>query len=570
MLSDQRVRAMLPAMGLHPGDHVTGEVARNICLRTGSKAMIFGSIVSLGNQYVIDLSATDCQTRDSLAVEQVRASRKEDVLESLDNASRDLRSKLGESLPSIEKFYVPFQDAATPSVEAFQSFTTGVLTMYSDPQASIPFYQRAIQLDPNFARAYVSLSAAYATLGEYQQSVAMAKRAYQLRERSSEPERFLIDSTYFMLVTQDLEGAQNVLTLWARTYPRQHLVHVFLTVNYTSRGFYAESLAEAQEALRRAPVPNPIKYGNLMGCYIALNRLSEAKSAYQEARTLHLDDGYVRLQRYNIAFLERDVPEMSNQIHWAESLPPMEGDTFFAARADSEAFSGNLRKARDLTRRAVELARRGGKTETAAQWQLASAFREAEFGSLQRGRDEAASALALSPTRDVQVLAGLAFARSGDLQRAQASANGIAKQFPENAVIQHYWLPTIRGAIELGRGHFDKSLQFLERTRGYEMSSIPPLRGALYPVYLRAQAYLRQGRGLEAAAEFQAILDHPGITLSFPTGVMARLGLARSYALQGDRPKARAAYQQFFAIFKEADPAFAPLKEARSEYQRVK
>jgi eukaryotic-like serine/threonine-protein kinase len=569
VLPDQRVRAMLPLLGLHHDERLTGEAARGVCLRTGSKVMITGSVSSLGSQYVVDLGASICQTGDTLTQEQVVANRKEDVLKALGEASTKLRAQLGESLQSIEKFNVPIQDATTPSLEAFKSFTAGIMTMYSDPKAAIPLFQRAIELDSNFARGYMGLGAAHINLGEYQQGAQMIKRAYILRDRVSEPEKFLINFSYYSQVTGNLDKAGDVLAVWARTYPRQHLVHLFLANNYALRGLYPEALAEAQEALRRAPVPNGIAYDHLMSCYIALDQLDQAAATYADAQAHGVDNYYLHLELYKLAFLQGDGPGMVRQIEWSHASEAE--DSFLAMQADTEAFRGCLAKARELTRQAVTLARAAHRDESAAEWQLSEALREAEFGNFPGAKNEASSALQLSSARDVRILAALAYARSGEWDRARSLVDALTKEFPEDTVFNQYWLPAIRAAIDLGRGHADKALEFLAPAGKYELGSPSPLvAGTLYPIYLRAQADLAAGHPTDAASEFTKILDHPGITLNLATGVLARLGLAQCYAAQGEKNKARTAYEQFLALFKEADRNVPVLKTAQSEYDRLR
>jgi eukaryotic-like serine/threonine-protein kinase len=569
ILLDQRVREELELMGRSPNDRVTLEMGKEVCLRSGSKAVLAGSIAGLGSQYVIGLKAVNCETGGSFGQEQVQAGSKEDVLKALGGACTKLRGKLGESVSSIQKFDVPIFDATTPSLEALKNLSLGMKTVGEKGDAeAIPFHQRAIELDPNFAMAYVILAASYSNIGEYKKASENTARAYQLRDRVSEREKLQITVNYYISVTGDLEKANQALGLYAQTYPRAEFSHLFLTGTYAQMGLYQKSLAEALETVRVSPYPAGIEYGNVMACYISLNRLGEAKAIYQQTQSRKIDAPYLHESRYVIAFLERDATGMNDQVAWSHDKPVK--DFFLWAQSDTEAYFGHLRKARGLSGRPVEASRHNEQKESAAEWRMDSALREAEFGNPDRARQETTSALQLASTRDVQTLAALALARAGDTARARKMADELAREFPMNTVLNGYWLPTIRAAIEIERKNPTGAVELLQAASTYELGGPPPIMsGTLYPVYVRGQAELLLHHGSEAAAEFQKFLDHPGIVLNYHTGALAHLGLARAYVLQGDTAKAKAAYQDFLTLWKDADPDIPILIAAKAEYAKL-
>ena len=568
ILSDQAVREHLRFMGRSPNDRVTQEVAQELCQRANSKAVLAGSIASLGSQYVIGLKVVHCETGQALAQEQVQAARKEDVLKALGDASTKLREKLGESLSSIQKYDVPIFDATTSSLEALKDVSVGArMISEKGDAAAIPFFKRAIELDPNFAMAYVLLGGSYSNQAEYRQANENLTRAYELRDRVSEKEKFGIIAHYYGEVVGDLEKSNQTWELLAQNYPRSPFPHLFLSLNYSYMGSYEKGLAETLEDIRLEPAPG-VELGNLMGFYMNLNRLAEAKAVYPQVLARKLDSAFFHTQRYVLAFLEGDAPEMNRQLDWAAGKPGE--DTLLSTQSDTEAYYGHLGKAREFSRRAAEIARRSDQKESAAEWLMDAALREAEFGNFGPAREKTAAAMALASTRDIQTVAALAFARAGDLARAQKMADELAKAWPMHTILNGYWLPTIRAAIEVNRGNPAKAIEFLQAAGVYELGSPPPVSGTLYPVYLRGQAYLLSKHGSEAAAEFQKFLDHRGVVVNFPLGTLAHLGLARAYALQGDTAKARTAYQDFFNLWKDADPDIPILIAAKSEYAKLK
>jgi tetratricopeptide (TPR) repeat protein len=395
------------------------------------------------------------------------------------------------------------------------------------------------------------------------------RKAYELRDRVSERERFRITATYYLLVTGELEKAIQNYELWAQTYPRSSEPFGNLGVDYTFLGQYDKAVASSLEDLRLNP-GSAAAYTNLVGLYSALDRPNEGQVKYQEAVKHRIDNPFLHGNRYGVAFLTGDAAEMQKQIDLASDKPGE--DILFSFASDTEAFHGRLIRARALSQRAIDSARRSDSTETAAAWQMNSALREAEFGNSERSRQEVATALVTASTRDVSILAALALARIGDADRAQRMADDLAKRFPLNTTINRYWLPAIYASIEIKRGNPSKALNLLQTATLYELGTPLPqfeVGGSLYPPYVRGEAYLSQGRGDDASVEFQKFLDHPGVTVNSPLGALAHLELARAYALAGHSATARSAYQDFFALWKDADPDIPILKQAKVEYAEL-
>jgi serine/threonine protein kinase/tetratricopeptide (TPR) repeat protein len=581
ILSEQKVNQTLRLMGHSPDDRLTPDLAREVCQRTQSKAMLAGSIASIGSQYVIGLRSIDCDSGDSFAQEQSTAAGKEAVLKALDEAAIKLREKLGESFTSIRKFDTPLEQITTPSLEALKACTVGFRTMASKSQAeAIPFYKRAIELDPQFAAAYAGLGAAYSNMGESGLAAENIRKAYELRDRVSPREKFYISGRYYDAVTGELEKAEQSYRLWIQSYPRESGPHVNLGAVYTSLGQHDKALAEQLEALR-ADQSWGLPLANLMQLHAYLDHFEAAKAAYQQAVTRGVDGDAAHENMFVVAFLEGDAAEMQRQLAWASGKAGVE-DFLFSFESDTEAFSGQLRKARASTRRAVESARRNEAKETAALWQFNGALREAEFGNPEQARQGATAAQALASARDMQVLAALTFARSGDATRARKIADEVEKQNPANTVIVGYWLPTIRASVQIQQKDPGRALETLETAVPYEWAATtqgPEFGAFLYPAYVRGQADLLLGRGADAATEFQKFLDHRGLVANCPLGALARLGIARAYALQAQsargadadaaRAKARAAYQDFLTLWKDADPDIPILIAAKSEYAKL-
>lgn len=572
VLSEDRVQETLRLMGRPLDAYVSEGLAREICQRTGSGAVLNGSIATLGSEFAIALAATDCRTGDSLAQEQAQADRKEDVLKALDGLSGKLRRRMGESLSSIQRFNTPIEQATTPSLEALKAYSLGWQTQPEKGNSeAIPLFEHAVELDPNFAMAYAGLGGCYVNLQEPTIASPYFAKAFELRNHVSEREKFFISAHYYEFVTGELPKAIQTYQLWKQTYPRDVLAFGNLANDYISVGDYEKSVAESLDALGLKSYFGPgAVYANLIQAYAALDRFEQARATFQKATADKISYPLLHGYLYYVAFSQSDTAEMEQQAAWAVGRSGVE-DFQLSAESDTEAFFGHLEKARKLSELAVESARRNNLLEAGALWQVNSALREAEFGNIGRARQLATVALAIAPGRDVQVLAALARARAGETARAHAAADKLSRQFPENTAMKFYWLPAIRAAIEIGQGKHFAALEHLQIAAPYDLASPPPFQlGSLFPVYLRGQAFLISGQGVAAANEFQKILDHRGIVLNFPFGALAHLGLARAYASQGDIHKSRAAYEDFLALWKNADRDIPILRAARSEYARLK
>jgi eukaryotic-like serine/threonine-protein kinase len=567
ILSDRKVGETLRLMGSQPGTRITSEVARELCVRTGSKAIVLGSISNLGGQYVIGVDAVGCSSGDTLAKEQEEAATKQDVLKVLGKAAASLRAKLGESLASVQKFDVPVE-ATTPSLEALKAYSMGITTGRTKGDAeAIPFMKRAIELDPNFAMAYVGLAVEYSNLGRASLAADNARKAYDLRDRVSERERYRISAFYFQYVTGEVEKATEAYELWAKSYPRDMVPHANLGVIYSLLGQYDKAVAEIEAKQRLEPTI--AGYGNLAGIYINVNRLKDARKTLQEAQEKKFDGLTIRSDLYSLAFLSGDTAEMERQVAWAAGRPGEE-DQMLNIHADTQTYYGRLKKARDLARRAADSAVRSDAKETGAQWLAYHAIREAEIGNVTAARQGVIRALALAPGRDVKVLAALALARTGDTSQSITILEALQKSEPGNTYLKVYWFPVIEASIAMAQQAPDRAIVALEPSLPYELGGPPP-GTTMYPAYIRGLAYLAQRNGPAAAAEFQKFLDHPGIVQNFLLGSLARLQLGRAYAISGDTAKAKAAYEDFLTLWKDADrePDIPILKEAKAEYAKL-
>jgi Flp pilus assembly protein TadD len=564
ILSDRKVAETLQLMGRSSTERITRDVAGELCVRTGSKAILLGSISKLGGQYVIGIDAVGCSSGDTLAKEQEESAAKEDVLKAMGKAASSLRGQLGESLASIQKFDVPVE-ATTTSLEALKAFSMGIT---KGDAAAIPFLKRALELDPNFAVAYAGLGVSYANLGQASLAAENIRKAYALRDRVSEHEKYRIAALYYTYVTGELDQAIQTYDLWIKSYPQDEVPPNNLGAIYSEFGQYEKSLAEIQASLELEP--NAVNgYCNLAQDSRALNRPDDAQKAMAQAQQRKLDGDALHWTNYQLAFFKGDAAEMERQVAWAAGKPGSE-DLLLSFQSDTEAYYGHLTKARDFSRRAEDSASRNDSKETAALWQVNAALREAEFGNTAAAQQGVTAALALAPVRDVKLFSALTLARIGETARAKAIVEELERNYGSDTMLKVYWLPTIRAAIELNSGNSSQAVVFLEAAAPYELGQPPQLQlGTMYPVYIRGEAQLAAHNGAAAATEFQKFLDHRGITLNFPLGALAHLGLARAYALQGDTAKARAAYQDFLTLWKDADPDIPILIAAKAEYAKL-
>jgi eukaryotic-like serine/threonine-protein kinase len=572
LVSEQRIQQTLRLMGLPPDSKLSPAIAGDLCQRTGGRAYLSGTISSLGSQYVIGVSAVNCQTGDYVAQEQFTANGKENVLKALGEASTKLRKKLGESLKTVQKLDTPIEQATTPSLEALQAYSLGRKTMLgkADYTAAVPLFERSIELDPNFAMAHASLGTAYHNLGEKILAAENTRKAYELRAHVSEWEKFYIESHYQHFVTGDLEKARQAYELWAQIYPREQVPPINLGVIYQTLGQHDKSLAQFREALRLGPADS-LNLGNLVLAYIHLNRLDEARIAANEALTKNLDSADLRAYLYQLAFLKNDLPGMAQQVSWSAGKPGNENNMLYL-EAGTAAYSGKLTAARELSRQAASSATRVGEKEMAAACESATALWEALYGNASGVRQRAAVTLAQSNGRDAQFVAAFALALIGDSAHAQTLADDLQKRFPEDTIVRFNYLPTIRAQLALAVPYNGtRAVDALAAASPYELG-VPGSSTYwtnLYPVYVRGEAFLAAQRGNQAAAEFQKILDHRGVVVNEPIGALAHLQIGRAYAMQGDTTKAKAAYQNFLTLWKDADTAIPILIAAKSEYARL-
>jgi tetratricopeptide (TPR) repeat protein len=484
----------------------------------------------------------------------------------LGRAAGKLRATLGESLASVQKFDVPVE-ATTPSLEALKAYSMGIITGRTKGDAeAIPFMKRAIELDPNFAMAYVGLAVQYSNLGRASLAAENARKAYDLRDRVSERERYRISAFYFQYVTGEVEKATEAYELWSKSYPSDMVPHANLGVIYSALGQYDKAIAETEQQQKLESTLSG--YGNLASSYINVNRLQEARKALDEAKQKNFDGLTIRADWYALAFLSGDSAAMEQQVAWAAGRPGEE-DQMLSNHADTQAYYGKLGAARDLARRASDSAVRADAKETGAQWMALQAVREIELGNIIPAKQLIARALALAPGRDVKVLSAFALARTGEVVQSRTLLEGLEKSDPTNTYLKVYWFPVIEAAQDLAEHTPDRAVVALEPSLPYELGGPPP-GVSMCPPYIRGLAYLAQKNGTAAAAEFKKFIDHSGIVQNFVIGSLARLQLARAYAVAGDSAKAKAAYQDFLNLWKDADPDVPILKEAKAEYEKIK
>jgi len=576
LISDERIQQMLKLMAKPADPRLAPDVAREVCQRTASAAVLDGSIASLGSQYVLTLRARDCRAGGVLDEEQVQAARKEDVLIALSQIASRFRTRVGESLSTVKSHDIPLAEATTPSLEALKAYSAGWQVAFSSGSAAaVSFFQRATEIDPSFASAYASLGRVFGDIGESVLSAQNTRKAYQLRDRASDQEKFFISVTYDLQVTGNLENAQQACDLWAQAYPRAWLPHGLLAGGiYPNLGKYEKSVEEAKIAVGINP-DFSIGYSILAGSYLALGRTGEAERTLQRAAVRKLDIPDFHVQRYIIAFLKDDQTGMEREATHPWEKPGVD-DWMSDAEGFVSAYSGHLEEARKMSQRAADLARKAGRRETEALYQTAAAVREVLFGNASTARQRTRDALELSSSRDVEYRAAFALALSGDASRSQTLTDDLARRFPEDTIVRFTYLPALRALLALNHGQPTIAVELLQTAIPYESGN--PIEGGseylvgagnLYPAYVRGVAYLAARRGREAAAEFQKILAHRGIVLSDPIGALARLQLGRAYALSGDQGEARSAYQNFLTGWTEADPGIPILKQAKEEYAKL-
>jgi len=575
LVSEDQIRKTMALMGQPLHASLTPDIAQNVCVRTASAAVLDGSIASLGSQYVVGLRARNCSTGDMLADEQAQAARKEEVLGALSQIASRLRTRLGESLATIEKHSTPLQEATTPSLEALKAYSTAWATLRASGGwiRAEPLFERAIAIDPNFAIAHAYVGFNYSVLGESTLARQSTLKAYQLRDRASDAERFFIDTLYDRQVTGNLEREERTLESWAQTYPRDPFPPGLLSGFATgSTGKYALSIAEADKAIARDP---DLSAPYLSRAYseLRLNRLADAEVTIGRAMERKLELAEFFIIRYFIAFLNGDVEDMKRKAALARGKRTTE-DMISHVEALALARSGRLQEARQASAIAVDIAQQSGRRERAAMFEAATAVWEAFYGNAAAARQRAIKALALGRGREVDYPAAFALALSGDVARSRALADDLHKNFPEDTSVQYMYLPALRALFSLNAHDTGPALQSLQTAARFDLAvggiGFTGFFGALYPTYVRGEAYLAAHQPAEAAAEFQGILDHRSIVLGDPMDAMARLQLARALVLSGETAKAKSVYNDLFALWKDADTKIPIVTEARAEYAKLR
>jgi serine/threonine protein kinase/tetratricopeptide (TPR) repeat protein len=564
LFPEDRVRETLRFMGRSPDDRITRDVGREICQRQGLKAMLTGTIASIGSHYVITLEAINPASGDPIAREQVEAESKEKVLSALGTAVVNLRKRLGESLSSIQKYDVPIEQATTSSLEALKAFAMGNEERAKGREReSLVLYQRAVELDPNFAMAYARVGVHYINGEQPGEARGWFEKAYELRDRVSERERLYLAEKYYNFVTGEMDKAVETLQTWTRLYPDDFIPHNNLSLNYQFQGRYEESLREAREAVRLGP-NNSSAWENLIQSFIAFGRFDEAEQAARDFQKLNPDSLGAHLKNYFFAFVRRDQSAMDREVQWARGRP--EEAQFNSVLAGTASYFGKVKQSEELHKRAAEMFKRQNRNENASNELLTVAFDQLLVGKCQQAKDSTKAALALFRGQIGMAGAATIYGACNDASQAESLLNDARELQPKNTILSSIIVPMVRAAIEKSRGNATEAIKSLESIRSYDRG-----RGSgLAPMYMRGNLYLQQRMGNEAAAEFQKIIDSPGIDVFSPTHALAHLGLARAAALNGDTAGARKAYQDFFALWKDADPDLPVLVQARKEYEQLK
>ncbi len=571
IISDQQIQQGLQLMGQKPDSKLTPEIARELCQRTGSKAVLDGAIAQIGTQYLLTVKAVNCASGENLASTEAQASDKNHVLGALGTAASSIRNKLGESLGTVRKFDTPLEQATTPSLEALKAFSLGRELMYSKgATAAIPYLKQATAADPNFAIAYAWLGRAFRDLDENASAAYNARKAYELRSATSEAERYFIAANFDIVATGNLPNAQQTCELWTRAYPRNPMPRTFLAGPiYPSLSQYENALEEAKQALRMSP-DSPVPYFILGFAYLNVNDLGNAKATYNEALARKLDHAYIHGDLYLLAFLQNDHAAMAHEAAWAVGKRGAENN-MLAVQADTSAYAGGLTQARELSRQAMDSAERADLKEATATYAARAGLREALFGNRYEARRNAEMALERSTDQWAQFSAALALAYAGDDKQALMLTDDLARRFPEDTVVRYNFEPTLRAKLAFNKGDIAGAISSLVPAKPYELGRAGLYYWpSLYPIYVRGEAYLAARQGTEAAAEFQKVLDHGGLVFNGPIGALARLQIARAYASQGDTAKAKAVYQEFLGLWKDADPDVPIFIAAKAEFAKLK
>jgi eukaryotic-like serine/threonine-protein kinase len=567
--SGLQVGEILRRMGRSTQEPLTRELSSEICLRMGGKAFLSSSISALGSRYIVGVEALSCSNGQTLAAAQAQAENKEDVLKVIGEVASQIRVKIGESLPSIQKYDFPV-NATTTSLEALKAFSMGLKAeRESGPLTAIPFYQEAIQRDPDFALAYATLGRAYEDFGQDEEAVRNYSEAFRLRDRLSEREKHFVTTLYYETVPGSLSKAKEAGELWIATYPRDTYGREKLGTVYSDLGELRKADDQFREALRLDPESEVNAFNAVLGA-INVGRLDEADRILQTAKSKGADGEALHVAQYLLAFQRREVAEMEKQVAWALGKPGTE-EILLAPHSETQAYLGKIRDAGDFSKRATESAIRDKATEMAALYQVVASLREIEVGNVSLAGGYVRRALSLAPTRDVKIQAALAWARSGNATRARELLKEVQKNNPENTLVNSYWAPAIEASLEIQRGNPEAALSKLQIVAPYELSQAPPAGDDvfMYPTYTRGQAYLAAHNGGAAITEFKKIVDHPGVMLNCILGALAPLQLARAEVMAGDTISARRDYQEFLTLWKDADPDVPILKQAKAEYAKI-
>jgi tetratricopeptide (TPR) repeat protein len=573
LVPEDRVQQTLRMMSQPADAHLTPQLAREVCQRTTSAAVLQGSIAALGNQYVLGLRAENCRTGKVLDDELVQAAKKEDVLNALSQMASKFRTRVGESLATVQQHDVPLEEATTSSLEALQAYSMGWKRNASaGADAGLPFLKRAVEIDPKFAMGYAALGLFYGSTGESDIATVNIRKAYELRDRASDKEKFFITAYYDGRGTGNQEKAQQTCEQWAQIYPREWSPHTFLSgFIYPVLGRYEKAVEEGHKAIELAP-DSYVGYYLLGYNLVNLDRLAEAEDLLRGTSERKMEAPFLSHLRFDLAFLKGDSAGMQREVAEAQGKPGAE-DWMSDRQAFALAYNGHLQEARRWSQRASDLARQAGHRERAALFETRAALWEAFFGNAPVAKRIAKDALKLAENREVRYGAALALAMSDDASQAQSLANDLERDFPEDTSVRFNYLPAVHATLALDHGDPAKAIEVLQANVPYDLSSPRSTTfayfGALYPVYLRGQAYLATRQGAEAAREFQKIVDHRGIVIGDAFGVLAHLGMARAYALQGDTVKARQKYQDFLTLWKDADSEIPILKKAKVESAKL-
>jgi len=561
---EERVRETLRFMGRSPDERITRDIGREICERQGIRALLTGSIASLGSHYFITLEAVNPRSGDQFASEQIEAESKEKVLSALSTAAWNLRKKLGESLSSMKKYDVGIEQATTSSLEALKAYA-----MANDERAkgnareSLAFYKRAIELDPNFAMAYARIGVHYGNQQETEAAKEYVQKAYDLRDRVSERERLYIAEKYYTYIAGDTEKTIETLQTWAKLYPNDFIPHNNLSLNYKLLGRYEESLQEGLEAVRLSP-NNISAHDNLLASFIGLGRIDEAEQIAKEMERINPESLGAHFPKYFFAFLRRDQAAMDREIEWAKGKQYEAEVT--AAVAQTAMYFGKWKQAEELQRRSLEMFKAQGRKESSAQGLMALATNLQYLEKCSEAKSNAKAALSLLRGQMIMANAAMVYAHCDDQDQTQSLLDELHKLYPRNTILASIGAPMLRAELERSRGNIDQAVQLSESIRGYDFGIVTGIGST----YSRGNLYLKQRRGNEAAAEFKKIIDRPGIDVFSPAHALSRLGLGRAAAMNGDIAGARTSYQDFFVLWKDADSDLAVLAQAKKEYEQLK